>query len=306
MSQSRTVDAAEFRRWMDPTVQELMAFTLAVDDVVSRPPAAYSQAMGELAAEEEYRRKSSWQNPISDSHMVGAMTLRAVADYVRTFAEAFNANRPPVYGHLVVARSALEASVVSAWLNEPNIAYLERVKRGMCELLYSANEVERLELPPSDRSVAAIKADATNFGWEARVDRGRPVVDGTKRPSVGDGITQLLVEDSQAKLGRLLWNRLSAVTHATWWGLQWVLDLPEDKPDSRFANVSMGTDSGEVALQAFCILKALRVAATQRITLWGWNDDEQWQAACHQAEVHEDSLFTHHRGALAQRQPGGQ
>jgi hypothetical protein len=297
MSQSHTVDANVFHERMAPTVDALWTFTTAVDDVALRHanlPATDSQAMRELAAEDEYRSQSPWQNPIADTHTFGAMTLRAASDNVRTFATAFAAERPPLYGHLPVARAALESSVVSAWLNEPEIAYVERIKRGLCERLYSANEVNYLGLSAqSAQEVAQIEADATSFGWKSRFGRGgKPEVDQIKRPAVGDGITRLLVDDSHARIGRLLWSRLSAVTHVTWFGLQWAFLLPEGQPSSSggFTTVPVGTDSARVAIQAFCILRALRVAATNRFTLLGWNDEE-WQAASSQAEAYEYTLF---------------
>jgi hypothetical protein len=297
MSGNATIDPGEaFREWMRPTVEALRVFTTAVDQVALRHanlPASDSQAMRELAAENDYQSQSSWQNPITDTHTFGAMTLRAVADNVATFATAFTGEQPPLYGHLVVARSALEASVVSAWLNTPGIAYLERIKRGMCERLYSANEVKKLRLTPdAAEKLAEIKADATSFGWDTRFGRGgKPIVDETERPSVGDGITRLLVDDSPAGIGKLLWNRLSAVTHVTWWGLQWAIHLPEGElGTSGFTTVSVGGDSTKVALQACCILRGLRVAAGHRVTLMGWND-ETWQADCRHAEEHEQILF---------------
>jgi hypothetical protein len=297
MSDSAAIDPDDaFWEWMRPTVEALRAFTTAVDEVALRHasiPASDSQAMRELAAENDYRSQSSWQNPITDTHTFGAMTLRAVADNVSTFATAFSGEHPPLYGHLVVARSALEASVVSAWLNEPGIAYLDRIKRGMCERLYSANEVKKLWLTPdAAEKLAEIKANAANFGWDTRFGPGgKPVVDETKRPSVGDGITRLLVDDSQAQIGKLLWNRLSAVTHVTWWGLEWAIHLPEGElGNSGFTTVSVGADSTKVAIQALCILRALRLAASHRVTLMGWND-ETWQADCRHAEEHERTLF---------------
>ena len=297
MSESQTVDADVFVEWMAPTVEALQAFTTAVDDVALRHgnlPAPDSQAMGELAAEADYRSRSSWQNPITDTHTFGAMTLRAACDYVRTFAAAFAAERPPLYGHLTLARSALESSVVSAWLNEPDIAYVERIKRGLCERLYSANEIKWLDLRPgAAEEVTQLQADATSFGWTSHFGRGgKPEVDGTKRPSMGDGITRLLVDDSQARIGRLLWNRLSAVTHVTWWGLQWAFMLPEGEQSRSggFTTVLVGADSTRVAIQAWCAPRALRAAANRRFTLMGWNDQE-WHDAGSRAEAYEYTLF---------------
>lgn len=297
MSESQTVEADVFVEQMAPTVAALQAFTTAVDDVAVRHanvPATDSQAMRELAAENDYRSQSSWQNPITDTHMFGEATLRAASDYVRSFATAFTAERPPLYGHLTLARSALESSVVSAWLNEPDIAYVERVKRGLCERLYSANEVKNLKLSPdAAEEVTQLEADAASFGWKSHFGRGgKPEVDGTKRPSVGSGITRLLVEDSQARVGRLLWSRLSAVTHVTWFGLLWAFTLPEGAPSgsSGFVTVPVGTGSTKVATQAWCALRALRAAANRRFTLMGWSDQE-WQDAAGRAEAYEYTLF---------------
>jgi hypothetical protein len=50
-----------------------------------------------------------------------------------------------MYGHLVLARSALEVSVVSKWLNDPDVAFDVRVKRGMAEQVYNAPGAHTLE-----------------------------------------------------------------------------------------------------------------------------------------------------------------
>jgi hypothetical protein len=56
---------------------------------------------------------------------------------------------------MVVARAALEACVISSWLNDPQIETEERIKRGLCEMLYSTQEVKRLALEGDDRSAIA-------------------------------------------------------------------------------------------------------------------------------------------------------
>lgn len=295
MSESREVSAAEFRHAIAPTAEALNALVRAVEATGPRHgdlPDPASDAMKELASEGQYRARSTWENPITDTHSVGSLTLWAAADYARSFAATLGGERPPIYGHLALARDALEASVVSSWLNERGIAYDERVKRGMCEFIYSAGEVKRLGLTEdAEAKLAEVKGWPADFGWGFRFDRGKPEVDGTKRRSVPDGIRSLLVDDEQAKLGQLLWNRLSAVTHVSWWGLTWGLNLT-DAPvgGSGFTTVSVGTDSSQVRLQALCILRALRAAATERFVLMGWIDAE-WEAARQAAEQHELALL---------------
>jgi hypothetical protein len=295
MSEGREVDGEEFQGWMAPMVAALNEFVRAVEDVGPRHgnlPTDGSQAMRELASEDELRERSGWENPITDTHTFGGMTLWAAADYTRSFAATFGGQRPPLYGHLALARDVLESSVVSFWLSENAIAYDERVKRGLCELIYSANEVKRLGLTSeAEQTLTEVTEWAASFDWTLRNDRGKPEVDGTKRRSVPEGIRQLLVDHEDAQLGRLLWNRLSAVTHVTWWGLMWALDLPASPSGSTgFTTVSVGTDSKKVSLQALCVLRALRVAATERITLMGWIDGE-WQDACNDAEERESALL---------------
>ena len=306
MSSARTVDANTFREAMAGTVAAIRDFTVAVDAVGPRHRNLAwedSPAMREIGDESEYAKRSSWIHPITDTHALGEMTLRAAADYVRTFAEAFTAQRPPLYGHLVLARSALESSVVSWWLSEPDIAREERIKRGLSEYLYSATEERRLEL--RDDAVEHVEewiARAASFGWAATDhndkpwsltnSRGKPFIDRVSRPSISAGITRLLVSEQDSRIGKLQWSRLSAVSHVTWFGLQSALAFDDAAANiaSALSTVPVGTDASAVILQALCIVKALRQAATARFTLMGWRDN-QWTTASRLAEQHELEFF---------------
>jgi hypothetical protein len=296
VTESREVSAEEFRDAMAPTAEALNALVRAVEDTGPRHadlPAPDSEAMRELASEDDYRARSGWENPITDTHSFGSMTLWAAADYVGSFAVALVGERPAIHGHLALARDALEASVVSFWLNEREVAYDERVKRGLCEVIYSASEVKKLGLTEDAKATFAEREEwAAGFGWGVRFVYGKPEIDGTKRRSVPEGIRRLLVADEEAKIGRALWNRLSAVTHVTWWGLAWALNFPgaPARADTGFTTVSVGTDSSKVLLQALCILRALRVIATERFALMGWIDTE-WEAARQVAEQYEHALL---------------
>jgi hypothetical protein len=288
MTAMRTVDAAEFRDALKPTVDGLRAFANAVDDLEqrSRPPAAESRAMSEIAAEQALSERSEWSDPLSVTHSNGALTLRAAADYVRGFAQVFSSDqRMPTWAHLVLARAALEASVISAWLNEPGVEPLERMKRGLVEQLYSSREVERLRLPgftPKNEWWLKVAAD---LGWVVTWPNRKPAVDGTQRPSIPAGISGLIVDDEEKQIGRALWSRLSAVTHVSWWGVNWAFMHPGGEADAAgFVTVEIGTDQAAVAQQAFCILRALQSAAKLRAILTGFHGDERWQQACSDAD----------------------
>ncbi len=279
---STVVDADAFRLWMSPKVAALQSFTSAVDSVAERHgrvASVGSRARTELDGEHEYSAVSTWEMPITDCHTFGAMSLRAATDNVRGFGTLFTSGQPPLYPHLVLGRSAFEGAVVSEWLSEPSVEPLERIKRGLCEQLYSAKEVEDLNLQPEMPSrVDEWVAVARSFGWTPNLSRSRPIIDGTKRPRLSDGIVKLAGSAENSRIGDLLFSRLSAVDHVTWFGLQWAIHLDQATADdvSRIATIAIGADGVQVSAIGFYLVRALRAAATARFELMGWNDAE-WQ-----------------------------
>jgi hypothetical protein len=253
--------------------------------------------MEEIAAEANtLASKSSWTGPITDTHSFGGITLIAASDYARAFVEAIGGSPTPVFAHLVVARSVFESSVVSAWLNDPTVNPVERVKRGLCEQLYSAMELVRLGIEDdAAERVARWKAVAAEFGWETRRNRDKPVVDTTERPSVPRGIDKLLVGEGDWRIGRAQWSYLSAVSHVTWWGLrQSVVEPPSDPGVSGLSLAGVGTTAASVFSQAVCVVRAVRKAASARFALMGWEDTE-WNAASSEAEVYERAVISSFR-----------
>lgn len=306
MSSTQWVDGDGFRESLEPLVTAIREFAVAVGEVGPRHgeiATVDSPAMKEISDEQTYSQRSSgWQGPVTDSHGLGALTLRAAADYVRSFADAFSAGRAPIYGHLVLARAALESSVICWWLSEASIARDERVKRGLSEYIYSAVEEGWLNLVDNaDQQLAVWIGTATALGWPVTdyngktwgpKSRGKPRVGGVGRPSIDAGIARLLAGDQAGQIGRVQWSRLSAVAHVTFFGLRSAF-LEEEIVSNRTtgqAHVPVGTDSGSVFLQAICVLRALRQAADARFALMGWQDD-QWQSAAASAETLERNLL---------------
>jgi hypothetical protein len=106
----------------------------------------------------------------------------------------------------------------------------------------------------------------------------------------------LLVSNPDAKIGKLLWSKLSAVSHVTYFGLESAMSIEDATPtlSPGAKTVPLGASSTSVSQQAFCIVRALRQAATARFARMGW-DDDAWEAARDFAETVELKLFQTYR-----------
>lgn len=298
---AETVDADAFRERLGKQLAGIRALALSVDAVLNalREPAAESVAMGEIAAEQNYRSRSVWEAPVAGTHSFAVATLRASSDYVRGFAELFGADHPPLYAHLPLARAALEAAGTSFWLSELGIGPLDRIKRGLCELLYSANEVADLDLSENPRqSVQLWEGVAQSFNWSVNNGRSKPVIDGTRRPRISESIVQLAGAAPDSQAGNFLFSRLSAADHVTWFGLSWAMDVASasHRPTSTLRTVAVGTSSAQVATIAFYVVRALRTAAANLVTFMGWvsSDWEQAAAAAERLELQFAQMAVQH------------
>ena len=210
----------EFRKALRPMVEATRSLTDAITTMRSErtQPDAGSLAMREIQDDASYGARSGLDHPFTVIHSLGGLTLLAATDHVRAYGDAFgeNANGAKIstHAHLVVARAALEASVVSAWLNEPGVARDERMKRGLSEFIYSAVEQQRVRYQPGGWAQAREWIEhATNLDWSVtdwadntwgRDSRGDPQVDGVMRPGMPVGVRDLLVGDEASKIGKLL------------------------------------------------------------------------------------------------------
>jgi hypothetical protein len=298
------VDPEAFREWAAPHVTAIRALTAAIDEVPERHgglPDATSGAIGELSDEQRYRSRSAWNQPVTDTHLFGGLTLRAANDYVRGLAELFGSGHPPLYAHLSLARAGFEAAGVSAWLSEPGIGTEERIKRGLCELIYSAREVEELNLGTAGAErVEFWTTVATAFGWVVTGRRGKPTIEGARRPRVSDGIVDLLGGTADDRIGDLLYSRLSAVDHVTWFGITSAFDLraAERNEHAGTATVPLTVDGAWFSAYTYYVIRVIRAAAHTRFTLMGWLD-EAWRSASAEADELEGRLLR----ILAERPP---
>jgi hypothetical protein len=282
---------------MAPTVEVIRTLTEGIKGASGRHanlPGVNSVAMQDLAAQESGMVKAKdWDVPIGDAQTLGSVDLLAATDTARCYGELFAGTRAPLFSHLVLARSCMEACVVSEWLSDPKIAPVERQRRTLVELLYSAREIRRLgiEAPgKADERIALWMGVAAELGWEVSKD-SKPRVDGVGRPPMALGIDHLLMDDGPTRLGRVQWSYLSGVNHTVWFALRQaffgeLVDAQVLGPSV----ASIGTESKSVYSQTLCLMRALRVTAQARMTYMGWIDDE-WEYAANCAFTHEVELL---------------
>jgi hypothetical protein len=284
----------EFRAGIRPTVSvinDLASAVAATAERHHRVPSEQSRAMREIHAQAStYGRHTSWDEPITDTHSFGGMILFAAIDYAHTFASSLAADRTPVYGHLVVARSLLESAVIASWLNKPDVEPDERVRRGLCEQIYNAWELVRLGIEEdANERVTRWMAVAEAFEWDVKKNNGKPTVGNTSWPSIPMGVDEL-VGTHRGRLGRAQWSYLSAVSHGTWYGLRQAVASAPIETAFGGSLADFGTKLTDVWSQAIRATRALRGAAHARFTLMGWIDAE-WREACRLSETHENSLL---------------
>ncbi|MGO9902978.1 MAG: hypothetical protein ACLP0J_25570 [Solirubrobacteraceae bacterium] len=93
-------------------------------------------------------------------------------------------------------------------------------------------------------------------------------------------------------MGDLLYSRLSAVDHVTWFGLFSAFDAGVAQPDERAgtATVPITVDGAKVSAHLYYVIKVLHAAAEARFTLMAWRD-EAWAEATARAHALERRLL---------------
>jgi hypothetical protein len=291
----QSISDDEFRAKVAPFAAGVRSFALTVfrlEDTHNRLPAADSPAMSELAEEHSYEGRGGWDHPIVDAHLIGSLTLRAAADSCRGVAGLFTLDEMPVYPQFVLARAALDAAVAAEWLNRTGIDVRERIKRALFEYTYSAIEFSELNLSEAGaKDLEKWREVPPAYGWEVSRERHRDVIDGAKRPNLGEGIARLAASGPESRVGDALFSRLSAVTHATWFGLDWAFtDTSRHGPAAGIATMHVGASLTTACVLFVYMTRALRAAADARTHLMGWNDSA-WRTASDEAAALEQSCI---------------
>lgn len=250
-------------------------------------PNVESDAMTELSAEPTFA--GAWGNqPVRQAHNCGAMLILAAEDFIEAACRLLASEPVPVFGHIVLARSALEACGRGQWLYQPQIGVRSRIARGMTERLYSLAEQQRLPGDVVDRACIAerrrpILEEATKQSFVTVTKRRTPTALGEPRPSATETVKHALGDSADPDLGRVLFGYFSAVSHGTVYGLLQGITIVQG--DERLWPDSIGqlkTDSVGVNSVFAAMILAYAEAVERKRRHFGW-ESEYWAMAVAQS-----------------------
>lgn len=261
-------------------------------------PDAESQAMAEIAAEGDYIGTSPWgDEPVRQAHNLGSLLLLAATDCAGSACRLLADEPTPIYSHLVLARASIEQAGRAWWLLDPEIGIRMRVARGANERIHALTQQTRLPLEPSAKKRAIERRallfeEASRLGFRKVGDRRRSPYLDQERPTSTSLIRQLLGDDEDEELGRVLYAFLSAVAHGTTHGLSQSISV--DAPGGpRTPGVTWGavyTASRDVCTVLTAMILALGRAHAARDKLFGWTSEEVDQRYLHAVRQGKRSL----------------
>lgn len=245
-------------------------------------PEAASVGMAELNAEPGFA--GTWGNePVRQAHNCGTMLLLAAEDLIESACRLVAQEPLPVFGHMVLARAALEACGRAQHLFEPGLGVRLRIARGMNERLYSLAEQERLPADAGDSErIAAgrrrILDEAERRGFAKLEKRKAPTLE-EPRPRSTETVRSALGAGADPELGHVLFGYFSAVSHGTAYGLMQSIDVVQrEQPLQPDTIGQLKTDSTGVNTVSAALILAYVEAVERKRKHFGWQSDE-WAGA---------------------------
>jgi hypothetical protein len=132
------------------------------------------------------------------------------------------------------------------------------------------------------------KARAAALGWTANVSSNKPVIDGTSRPSVPKGLSELLVDDGEARIGRHS-GAISRPSRTSLGTASAKLCRARRRPASFLVRFRMGQPRRPCGRRP-CACSG-RFARLPMLGSSSWGGPTDWRAASARAEQHEITLM---------------
>jgi hypothetical protein len=261
-------------------------------------PEADSTAMAEIVQATAFTGKDPWGvTPIEAAYSLVGVSLFAAEDYMLSFCRLYDAPPFPVYGPVVLARSAFETCLTARWIiDAPQGNARARIARIMtCRLDDLRERVKVLRHVHGDAAAAeatewfdSIVAEGERLGFHiARTKKGAVLGIESAMPSTTELAKKLFLSPPDGQelgpaVGETLWRYYSGVTHAKWYALR---EAMEPSDDDELSNLTGATTVSYVArlpavLQALSVFGLAYMPASGRYHyLMGWDEPARTEAA---------------------------
>jgi hypothetical protein len=192
-----------------------------IEEEHGQDPAPGSQALAELTHLEARVTGEWFQSPVASVHAVGDLAFASAVEHLEALALAVD-SKTLVLSVFTLARAGLEAAARAWWIFDTSIDGLERLGRGLTELLYGWRQSVKIGPPLADRDELRAR---TRKVVEGATSRGLPLLPnkdstaapelGERRPPATELVRQVLEHSTDAEAGKQLFQVYSAIAHGT-------------------------------------------------------------------------------------------
>ena len=199
-------------------------------------PTAGSEAMEDVSQQDRFAfpdtttEDGSNEGVIDVGRAMASLNLSVGEDHTRAFASMIlDTERTFVWSLPVLGRAAVEAFGSARHLAERGIGTRRRAGRVVNEMIYSAANVDRLpsEARGQEKRMKNRVDQALAMGLKKMPStRNKPPSFEEQRPGLAEIVSRLYAPD---RLGKVVYNYWSAVSHATQWGLYQSFGEPVDE-----------------------------------------------------------------------------
>jgi hypothetical protein len=288
------------QRFLDATMPRLEALANLVKEARAARehygwlPDANSEAMRELAEESKF--VGSWgTEPIRSCYSAAGVLLAAAEDHARSITELLFLDRAPLFGHVVLARSALESASRVLWLSQLGIGARTRVARSYTDALDNLYQLSRLPGDPVPWATVRrnnILEEARRQNFRVITKKGKVPAIQEERPSQTKLLRSLLAGGGDEELGALIYNYYSAVAHGSMYGLLQRFERTDQRNAiSPLVTAALVVSSNDVNSVLSAFILGYARAVKEHFTLMGW-DRDSWRQTYSDAHA---ALVRHHR-----------
>lgn len=256
-------------------------------------PAADGRGMSEFAEAKKYA--GGWgAEPIRDAHSSAGVLLFAAEDHIISIGKLFDDDPVPVFSHSVLARSALEASLLASWLMDLKIGPRERIARYMTRDLADKEALERLAAATESAAtetrartrIETIVDEARRHEFRVVTSKKGKVLGIEERHPDTTSLANLYMLDGDAELdesgddglGVIMWRLFCGIDHSSFHGLRQSIDdsAGPSELDPGTVRAAFRTASNEVLIVLTTVALAYMPAMGAYVRLMGWKDETEW------------------------------